>query len=398
VSLPVLVLGGGIGGLAAALALARKGCRVRLFEQGAELKEIGAGIQLGPNVYHMFHVLGLTEAIEGWSAHPANLIMRDALTGEEVTRIPVGSEAFRKRFRGYQYGVIHRGDLYQVLLEACRAEKRIELNEKRKGLAFEDRGERVVLKMEGGEAIEGACLVGCDGLWSRVRAQILGDGKPRVSGHIAYRAVLPRADVPDDLWQNNVVLWAGPKTHLVHYPLRRGELYNLVAVFHSDRYEEGWDVYGDPDELQRKFANERPEVQRLLEKIDVWKMWVLCDREPARRWSRGRVTLLGDAAHPTLQYLAQGANMAIEDAVVLAAYAGITGFDWERTFRRYEDARYKRTARVQIMSRYYGDAYHAAGVVRELRNDILAPKQGSVPDFEGVAWLYDGIEVPQAKR
>jgi salicylate hydroxylase len=398
VSLPVLVLGGGIGGLAAALALARKGCRVRLFEQGAELKEIGAGIQLGPNVYHMFHVLGLTEAIERWSAHPANLIMRDALTGEEVTRIPVGSEAFRKRFRGYRYGVIHRGDLYQVLLEACRAEKRIELNEKRKGLAFEDRGERVVLKMEGGEAIEGACLVGCDGLWSRVRAQILGDGKPRVSGHIAYRAVLPRADVPDDLWQNNVVLWAGPKTHLVHYPLRRGELYNLVAVFHSDRYEEGWDVYGDPDELQRKFANERPEVQRLLEKIDVWKMWVLCDREPARRWSRGRVTLLGDAAHPTLQYLAQGANMAIEDAVVLAAYAGITGFDWERTFRRYEDARYKRTARVQIMSRYYGDAYHAAGVVRELRNDILAPKQGSVPDFEGVAWLYDGIEVPQAKR
>jgi salicylate hydroxylase len=229
-----------------------------------------------------------------------------------------------------------------------------------------------------------------------VRAQILGDGKPRVSGHIAYRAVLPRAEVPDDLWQNNVVLWAGPKTHLVHYPLRRGELYNLVAVFHSDRYEEGWDVYGDSDELQAKFANERPEVRRLLEKIDVWKMWVLCDREPARRWSKGRATLLGDAAHPTLQYLAQGANMAIEDAVVLAAYAGITGFGWEETFKLYEDARYKRTARVQIMSRYYGDAYHAAGVVRELRNDVLAPRPGAAPDFENVAWLYDGIRLPQA--
>lgn len=393
-ALPALVLGGGIGGLAAALALAKRGCGVRLFEQGAELKEIGAGIQLGPNVYHMFEVLGLTDAIERWSAHPENLIMMDALTGEEVTRMPIGSAAFRQRFRGYPYGVIHRGDLYQVLLEACRAEKNVELNDRRKGLSFEDRGDRVVLRMEGGEAIEGACLVGCDGLWSRVRAQILGDGKPRVSGHIAYRAVLPRAEVPDDLWQNNVVLWAGPKTHLVHYPLRRGELYNLVAVFHSDRYEEGWDVYGDTGELTRKFENERPEVKRLLEKIDVWKMWVLCDREPARRWSKGRASLLGDAAHPTLQYLAQGANMAIEDAAVLAAYAANTGFAWEQTFRLYEDARYKRTARVQIMSRYYGDAYHAAGVVRELRNDILAPAPGAAPDFEGVAWLYDGITLP----
>jgi salicylate hydroxylase len=397
-TLPVLVLGGGIGGLAAALALARKGCRVRLFEQGAELKEIGAGIQLGPNVYHMFEVLGLTTAIERWSAHPENLVMMDALTGEEVTRLPVGSEAFRQRFRGYPYGVIHRGDLYQVLLEACCAERGIELNENRKGMDFEDRGDRVVLRMDGGEAIDGACLIGADGLWSKVRARILGDGKPRVSGHIAYRAVLRREEVPDDLWQNNVVLWAGPKTHLVHYPLRRGELYNLVAVFHSDKYEEGWDVYGDTEELRRKFECERPEVKRLLEKIDVWKMWVLCDREPVRHWSKGRVTLLGDAAHPTLQYLAQGANMAIEDAVVLAACAQIHCFDWERTFRSYEDARYKRTARVQIMSRYYGDAYHATGVVRELRNDILAPKPGAAPDFEGMAWLYDGIALPRASR
>lgn len=395
---PVLVLGGGIGGLAAALALARKGCRVRLFEQGTELKEIGAGIQLGPNVYRMFELLGLTDAIERWAAHPENLVMMDALTGEEVTRLPVGSAAFRQRFGGYQYGVIHRGDLYQVLLEACRAEKGITLHDTTKGERFEAQGERVLLHLAGGERAEGACLIGCDGLWSRVRAQILGDGEPRVSGHIAYRAVLARAEVPEDLWQNNVVLWAGPKTHLVHYPLRRGELYNLVAVFHSDRYEEGWDVYGDPEELRRKFEHERPEVKRLLDKINVWKMWVLCDREPARHWSKGRATLLGDAAHPTLQYLAQGANMAIEDAVVLAAYAELTGFDWEKSFKLYEDARYKRTARVQIMSRYYGDAYHAAGVVRELRNDILAADPGAPPDFQSVAWLYDGITLPQPNR
>lgn len=399
-ALPVLILGGGIGGLAAALALARKGRRARVLEQGAQFREIGAGIQLGPNVYRMFEVLGLTEAIERYSVHPDNLVMMDAVTGDPVIRVPVGGEAFRERFGGYLYGVIHRGDLHQVLLEACQANEAIELSTRAKGLRYEDFGDRVVLHMENGERIEGCALIGADGLWSRVRAQLLGEGRPRVSGHIAYRAVLPRAEVPEDLWRNDVVLWAGPKTHLVHYPLRRGELYNLVAVFHSDRYEEGWDVYGDTAELRAKFANERPEVLRLLEKIDVWKMWVLCDREPVREWSRGRVALLGDAAHPMLQYLAQGANMALEDAVVLTAYAEIAGWDFERAFRWYQDARYLRTARVQVTARYYGDIYHAAGVVREVRNWFLAPRPGADPDakpsFEGVAWLYDGIRMPMA--
>ncbi len=398
-NLPVLVVGGGIGGLAAALALARKGFAVRVFEQGSEFKEIGAGIQLGPNVYRMFEVLGLTEAIEHYSVHPDNMIMMDGLTGEEVIRLPVGGPAFRQRFAGYLYGVIHRADLHEVFLEACKRERNVELNLLRKALRCEESGEYVLLHMDDGERVEGCALIGADGLWSRIRNQLLGDAKPRVSGHIAYRAVLPRAEVPDDLWQNNVVLWAGPKTHLVHYPLRRGELYNLVAVFHSDKYEEGWNVYGDPEELEQKFSSERPEVRRLLAKINAWKMWVLCDREPVRDWSRGRVTLLGDAAHPTLQYMAQGANMAIEDAVVLAAFVELSGRDFAKAFRWYQDERYLRTARVQITSRYYGDIYHAAGVVRELRNQFLAPNPGSDPDnpsFEGVAWLYDGIKVPSA--
>jgi 2-polyprenyl-6-methoxyphenol hydroxylase-like FAD-dependent oxidoreductase len=271
--LPVLVAGGGIGGLAAALALGRKGLEVRVFEQGSEFKEIGAGIQLGPNVYRMFDLLGLTEAIEGYSVHPDNMVMMDGLTGEEVIRLPVGGAAFRKRFGGYLYGVIHRADLHQVFLDACKREKNVELNVLAKALRFEQDGDRVTLHMEDGRRVEGCALVGADGLWSRVRNQLFGDAKPRVSGHIAYRAVLPRAEVPPDLWQNNVVLWAGPKTHLVHYPLRRGELYNLVAVFHSDKYEEGWNVYGDPQELEQKFSSERPEVRRLLAKINAWTMW-----------------------------------------------------------------------------------------------------------------------------
>ena len=392
-NLPFLVAGGGIGGLAAALALSRKGYSVRVLEQSSEFKEIGAGIQLGPNVFRMFELLGLTDAIRSCAAFPENLVMMDGITGEEVTRVPIGSDAFRQRFGGYPYAVIHRADMHQVYLDACRAEKTIELSVLRKALRYEDRGDRVLLHMEGGEAIEGCALIGADGLWSRVREQLLGDGKPRVSGHIAYRAVLPRAEVPEGLWQNNVVLWAGPKTHLVHYPLRRGELYNLVAVFHSDKYEEGWDTFGDPEELHRKFSDERPEVMALLAKINAWKMWVLCDREPVREWSQGRVTLLGDAAHPMLQYLAQGANMATEDAVVLAACVALSGGNLDGAFRSYQDERYLRTAKVQMTARYYGDVYHAAGVVRELRNGLFAGKAPD-PGFSTMAWLYDGIKVP----
>ena len=155
-------------------------------------------------------------------------------------------------------------------------------------------------------------------MWSKIRERIVGDGKPRVSGHIAYRAVLKREEVPDDLWRPDVVLWAGPRTHFVHYPLRRGELYNLVAVFHSDHYEEGWNAEGAKDVMWQHFKMQVPQVTRMLERIDTWRMWVLCDREPVKNWTKGRVTLLGDAAHPMLQYLAQGACMATEDAVVLA--------------------------------------------------------------------------------
>jgi 3-hydroxybenzoate 6-monooxygenase len=391
--LPFLVAGGGIGGLAAALALARKGHAVRVLEQSSEFKEIGAGIQLGPNVFRMFEILGLTEAIKGLAAFPENLVMMDALTGEEVMRVPVGSKQFSARFGGYPYAVIHRGDMHRVYLEACQAEKNIELSVSRKAVRYEDKGDRVVLHMEDGEKIEGCALIGADGLWSRVRDQLLDDGKPRVSGHIAYRAVLKREEVPDGLWQNNVVLWAGPKTHLVHYPLRRGELYNLVAVFHSDKYEEGWNTFGDTEELNRKFSGERPEVLALLAKIESWKMWVLCDREPVREWSKGRVTLLGDAAHPMLQYLAQGANMATEDGVVLAACVELSGDNIEAALKRYQDERYLRTGRVQTTARFYGDVFHASGVLRELRNAWLAePSAG--PPGQAMAWLYGGIRVP----
>ena len=387
-SRPVRVAGGGIGGLAAALALARKGIPVHVLEQATTFGEIGAGIQLGPNVFRMFDVLGLTAAINRMAVFPDALVMRDGVSGEEVTRIPLGA-AFRERF-GNPYGVIHRGDLHHVLLDACRALPLITLSVKQKVTGYAADGAGVTAALADGGRIAGCALIGADGLWSAVRAQLAGDGKPRVSGHIAYRAVLPIAEVPDHLRWNTVVLWAGPKTHLVQYPLRRGELFNLVAVFHSSRYEEGWNAYGDTDELHERFRAARPEVRLLLSKINAWKMWVLCDREPISEWSDGRVTLLGDAAHPMLQYLAQGANMAIEDAVTLAGMVERTGGDFSAAFLAYQQARYLRTARVQRTARFYGDVYHAAGATRDLRNSLL---QGRDPlkAYEGMAWLYDGI-------
>ncbi len=388
--LPILVAGGGIGGLAAALALAlaRNGRSVHVLESSADFREVGAGIQLGPNVFRMFERLGLTKAINASAVFPGSLVMRVGLSGEEVTRIPLG-DAFRARFK-YPYAVIHRPDLHQAILEAVRRSPEVLLTPSVKVTGFEDLGERVLVNSEGGESFEGAALIGADGLWSRVRAQLLHEGKPRVSGHIAYRAVLRMPEVPEHLRSNDVVLWAGPKTHLVHYPLRRGELYNLVVVFHSNRYEEGWDTYGDPEELRERFRGQRPEVLELMAMVDAWKMWVLCDRDPVSQWSRGRVTLPGDAAHPMLQYLAQGGCMAIEDAVVLADQLDAAHGDFAAAFLAYQQQRYLRTTRVQLTARFYGDIYHAADAVRDLRRQLLA---GRTPEqaYNGVAWLYDGI-------
>ncbi|MFC3674454.1 3-hydroxybenzoate 6-monooxygenase [Ferrovibrio xuzhouensis] len=384
---PVIIVGGGIGGLAAALALALKGIRSVLLEQSAEFREVGAGIQLGPNVFRRFEALGIRKAIEAIAVFPDNLIMRDALSGDEVTRIPMGERALKHY--GYPYAVIHRADLHQVLLDACRAQPLVELRNNAKVTAHAAGDDGVSVTLADGETIAGDSLIACDGLWSVFRDEIVGDGKPRVSGHIAYRAVLPAAEVPDGQYENNVVLWAGPKTHLVHYPLRRGELYNLVAVFHSNRYEEGWNSFGDPEELNERFRNQQPQVHRLLDKIESWRMWVLCDREPVANWTKGRVTLLGDAAHPMLQYLAQGACMAIEDAVCLAGKLSEGRNDPNATFLAYQQERYLRTARVQVMARVFGDFYHATGPVRELRNTMLGnrtPEQA----YAGNEWLYNG--------
>jgi len=389
----VFIVGGGIGGLAAALALARQGIAAQIIEQAAEFKEIGAGIQLGPNVFWMFDILGLVERVSALAVFPNNLIMMDSITGQEVTRVPLGDK-FRKRFK-HPYALIHRADLHKVLLEACKKSDRIRLDASQKVVKVEETSDDIVVRTESGKEYRGAALIGADGIWSSIREIVVGDGKPKPAGHVTYRAVLPTSEMPEQYRWHDMVVWAGEKVHLVHYPLRTGDLFNLVAVFHSNRYEEGWDSYGDPAELHERFAKTCAPVRTLLEKIESWRMWVLCDRPPIKEWSRGRITLHGDAAHPMLQYLEQGANMEIEDAVCLANEVIEFAGDYPAAFRAYQQARYLRTGRVQIMARVYGEFFHAGGVAKELRNIMLGAR--SVEDhIAGVEWLYG--ERPELTR
>ncbi|NNE22405.1 MAG: 3-hydroxybenzoate 6-monooxygenase [Rhizobiales bacterium] len=387
--LPILVAGGGIGGVAAALALGRNGHRVHVLEQSDGFGEVGAGIQIAPNAFRMFKALGVTGAINDVAVLPDHLVMMDALDGSEVTRVPLNDDVFREHF-AFPYAVIYRPDLHQVLMDACEALPDVKLSTGVDVTGHEDHGSHIRVSTVSGNTIDGAALIGADGLWSVVRKQIVDDGPPRVSGHIAYRAVLPTPEVPDANRINDVVLWAGPKTHLVHYPLHRGDIFNLVSVFHSDRYEEGWDVFGDVAELRERFAGQHHGVLGMLDKIDAWRMWVLCDREPVRDWSRGRVTLLGDAAHPMLQYLAQGACLAMEDAVCLASCIEAHA-DYPAAFADYQSKRYLRTARVQLTARLYGDIYHAADATADLRKLMLSGRSAEQA-YQGMKWLYDGVD------
>ena len=383
---PIAIVGGGIGGLAAARALAMTARRSIVFEQATEFAEVGAGIQIGPNAFRILQALGLGDAIDRLAVFPDNLIVMDGVTAEEMTRIPVTGR-FRERFT-QPYALIHRADLHNTLLDACRSDPLIELRPGTAVTDFAESANGVRLSLDDGSRFAADALIGADGLWSATRERIVADGPPRVSGHIAYRAVLPIEQIEERYRHNAMMLWAGPRNHLVQYPLRGGKLFNLVAVFHSDRYVEGWDRQGDPDELHCRFAGNCETVRTLLAKVETWRMWVLCDREPVARWSTGRAALLGDAAHPMLQYLAQGAGMALEDAVVLAASLAEKRDDIAGAFEQYARERYLRTARCQIMARIYGGFYHAEGPTRELATGFLQARSVD-QSIESLAWLYD---------
>ena len=382
--LPVLVAGGGIGGLAAALALVRQGFQVQVLEQAPEIGEIGAGIQLGPNAFHAFDALGVGDKARARAVYTDFMVMHDALDEYQVGKIPTGA-AFMARF-GNPYAVIHRVDVHKSLLEAAVETGRVAFITSTHVERVAQDAHSVTVHCSNGQHYRGQALIGADGGKSVVRQQYVND-PPRVTGHVVYRAVVEKKDFPADLQWNAASIWVGPNCHLVHYPLRGGEQYNVVVTFHSRNQEEWGVTEGSKEEVQSYFQGICPKARQLIDLPKTWKRWATADREPISTWVHGRATLLGDAAHPTTQYLAQGACMALEDAVTLGEALRVHHNDWPLALDLYQRSRVARTARIVLSAREMGRIYHAKGVERLVRNDLW---RGRSPErfYDAMEWLY----------
>ncbi|MFE3938755.1 3-hydroxybenzoate 6-monooxygenase [Streptomyces goshikiensis] len=385
----IIIAGGGIGGLAAALGIAGHGHRVTVLERRNDFTELGAGIQLGPNAFHALDLLGVGAQVRSRAVYIDELRFMDGTTGERVASMPLTGE-YRARF-GNPYAVVQRSDVYEPLLEGCRAHPLIRLRGTSPVVSYENSGrgpDRVSAVLASGERITGDALIGADGIRSAVRRRLVRDGEPRVSGHTIYRSVIPMELVPEELRWNTVTLWAGPKWHFVHYPIGGGAFLNLAAT-RDDAAREA--VVGRPA-ARAHVLDEFPELgdtaRRLLELGRDWKAWVLCDRDPVDVWTVGRVALLGDAAHPMLQYAAQGACQALEDAVVIADALDCAAEDFVQRLEKYGAERRERTARTQLVAREMGrQLYHPAGEEARARNAMLSGLTAGEM-YDKVAWLH----------
>jgi salicylate hydroxylase len=391
ISRTVMIAGAGIGGLTAALAIAQRGFRVAVFDQAQRLEEIGAGIQLSPNASRVLIALGLGKQLEPYVVAPQELRVMNAQTARVLACAPLGA-AVEQRY-GAPYWVTHRGDLQKVLLDAVRAHPDIAL---RLGARVEDfavHGNGVTIAaLSSGNPFEerGIALIAADGLWSSLRGHLGDRTAPRFARHTAWRALVPADAVVADLRQPAVNLWLGRNAHLVHYPVRNGSLVNVVAIIRDDWHESGWSEPGDRDELLARYpAGMWPALARAaLAAPRQWQKWALYDRPPLAYWGKGPVTLVGDAAHPMLPYLAQGAAMAIEDAAVLGLRLASTPDDLAGAMRRYERQRRGRTARAQRAARRNGTVYHMGGAEAFLRTLALIAMGGGSRLLSRYNWLY----------
>jgi salicylate hydroxylase len=381
----VVIAGGGIGGLAAALSVSSQGHRVVLCERNSEFAELGAGIQLAPNGMHALDRLGLAGAVRRIAVPVHELRFMDGVSGEHVVSMSLG-ERYRARFRN-AYVVVHRGELHRLLLRACKDSDRIELRPSSEVVGYEHAGQAVRVLLAGGRTLTADALVGADGLHSAVRARLVGDGSPRNAGITVYRSIVPMDRVPPDLRHRSVTWWAGPGRHFVHYPIAGGRSLNLAPSVENRPTETFSGVPVAAPEVREQFAVLCDTAQRLLELATEWKAWVLVDRAPVDTWTDDRVALLGDAAHPMLHYAAQGACMALEDAVVLGDLLDCTSAEFGARLRRYNAARRERTARVHRLARDSIGLWHAAGTAAAARNKALTAM--SLTDLhDHVAWLH----------
>jgi salicylate hydroxylase len=383
----VIVVGGGVGGLGAAYSLSRQGLTVRVLEQSAALGEVGAGIQLAPNCTRILDSYGLLEEAKRLGVVPDAMVMRDAVDGTELTRLDLLDLATRY---GYPYLVIHRSDLHGLLLRACERAG-VELVTDARASAYENTGSRARVTLSSGRTHEAELVVAADGLHSVAR-QLFHNDQPVSSAYVAYRGTVP-AELPRaagiDL--SEVVVYIGPRCHFVHYGLRGGELLNQVAVFESPKARAGEQDWGTPDELDTAFARACDFVRDGLPYMWRDKWWRMFDRDPIATWVHGRIALLGDAAHAPLQYIAQGAIMAIEDGWVLGEHVSrsrtATGtVDWDATLAAYQAVRPEHCRRVVSTSRSWGRLWHLDGDDRQRRNLLLRARD--TYDYSFVDWLY----------
>ena len=380
----VIVAGGGIGGLSTSIALARSGYAVRTIERADEIKAIGYGIQLGPNAFHAFSRLGIEDRVLAKCSFPEEGLLLDAESAETFLSLPMGA-AMKERY-GKAYAVIHRGDLHEILTAAC-AENGVELVPGCPLTGFEDTGENVRLQTGKGEMAADA-LVAADGIWSETRATLTGAAPPERLGYVAFRAVTPTNEVAPELTRNAVMLWCGPGYHMIHYPLRGGELFNLVAAFDYRLTSEGGEELPLEERLFKRFEGACDHVRSLLTLVELHQHWEISSFNPISTWSKGRVILIGDSAHAMLQAMAQGACQSIEDALVLADRMSAFGGDIVSAFQAFNASRLMRVTRIQYMSRFMWELIHVRGAYSDLRQHLLANYRGK-NTLEALAWLYE---------
>lgn len=401
----VVVAGGGIGGLGAALALSREGVDVNLLEQAPAFGEVGAGLQLGPNAVRVLDAWGLLEPLKGVAAFPEALRVRDVHTGAALGSLALGFEA--KQRYGQAYATVHRADLHGLLLDAVERQSGVRLRLNQRVASYVEGGAGVQLTAEDGSLFEGQALLGCDGLWSRVRSQMLGAQPVRSSGHLAYRGMVRTGDLPLALRSSVVTAWLGPRLHAVHYPVRSGDWFNVVVVVQGVIGQgHGGEVGSDPQswtheahatDLRRTLGPVSKDLLAVVDAVSDWKLWPLNDRAPmagAREHAQGRVALLGDAAHPLRPYLAQGAAMALEDAWTMGQLVGEAKgqpVNWPELLQRFARTRWLRNARVQSRSARNGTIFHAEGPLRWSRNAAMWAFGETLLDNP---WLYEGPPAP----